>query len=46
VTQVLGCDSSLEAVLRIFREDPKLFAFLEVLLGDGVEVDELLEDWR
>lgn len=44
--QVQGCDDTLESILRIFREDPRLFALLEVLMGDGVEVDEQLEAWR
>ena len=46
MTQVQGYDNTLESILRIFHEDPRLFALLELLMGDGVEVDEQLEAMR
>jgi len=39
-------DASLEAILRMFREDPETFAVFEVLLSEGPEIDEYLEAMR
>ena len=39
-------DNSLEAILRMFREDPETFASLEPLLDEGPEIDEYLEAMR
>lgn len=39
-------DDSLEAILRMFREDPETFVSLEILLDGGPEVDEYLESWK
>lgn len=37
---------TLEGILAMFREDPALFALIEVLMEDEPEVSEFLEDWR
>jgi hypothetical protein len=39
-------DDSLEAILRMFREDPEAFTSMEILINEGPEVDEYLEAWR
>lgn len=44
--QRFGYDDSLEAILRMFREDPETFTSLEILISEGPEVDEYLEAWR
>lgn len=46
MTQVQGYDDTLEAILRMRREDPDLYRFLELVMEDCVEVDEQLEMWR